>query len=447
MKATLASPGRNWFGQPPGLTILFLTETWERFSYYGMSALLIYYMSKQLQFSQADASMIFGLYTGGVYLTPILGGYIADRWMGQRRAVLLGGTLMAIGHFALAWEAQFYTGLLLICLGNGLFLPSLPSQIGDLYGDDDPRRGGAYNVYYVGVNLGGLLAPLVCGTLGEVYGWHWGFGAAGTGMCLGLAIYVLGQRYLPAPRAPSASVRVEEQQPRGKIRLAALLPLLGVGLAVMLFRSAYAQSGNTVALWVDQSVDLRLLGWQLPATWVQALDPLFVFLFTPFLVAHWRRQAQRGREPTQLGKMAMGAAGVALAYLLLAAVAAASSAGDGPVSVAWVLAFFVIYTLAELFILPVGLSLFARLAPPGLGATLIAAWFLAAFAGNLLSGLVGRLWLPLGPAGFFSLLAGLAGAAALALGGLCWRWLPVSPSHKPPASACVPRRPGRPARP
>ena len=191
---------------------------------------------------------------------------------------------MALGHFALAWESQFYTGLTLICLGNGLFLPNLPSQIGDLYAEGDPRKGGAYNVYYVGVNLGGLLAPLVCGTLGEVYGWHWGFGAAGVGMCLGLAVYVLGQRHLPSSRA-TMKPRVTAEVSELPLKASAFVPLLLVGLAVMLFRSAYAQSGNTVALWVARSVDLQLLGWQVPATWAQALNPLGVFLFTPLLLA------------------------------------------------------------------------------------------------------------------------------------------------------------------
>lgn len=410
MNPTPAS-ARNWFGQPPGLTVLFLTETWERFSFYGMSALLIYYMTKQLQFAQADASLIFGLYSGGVFLTPILGGYIADRWLGKRRAILIGGCLMALGHFALAWESQFYLGLALICLGNGLFLPNLPSQIGDLYGDDDPRRGGAYNVYYVGVNLGGLLAPLVCGTLGELYGWHWGFGAAGIGMCLGLAVYVLGRKHLPAERKPAPVIN---GAPRRSLKTSAFVPLLIVGLLVMLFRSSYAQSGNTVALWVDAAVDLQLAGFKIPATWVQSLNPLFVFLFTPLLIARWKLAAQRGREPQALSKMALGAAGVALSYLLLALVAG----GGTGVSIAWVLFFFVVYTLAELYILPVGLGLFARMAPVGMGATVIAAWFLAAFGGNLLSGVVARWWQPLGPAGFFVLLAVMAGVAALGLAAL-----------------------------
>ena len=413
--------GRNWFGQPPGLTVLFLTETWERFSFYGMSALLIYYMTKQLQFSQADASLIFGLYSGGVFFTPIAGGYIADRWLGKRRAIVIGGTLMALGHFALAWQAQFYTGLALICVGNGLFLPNLASQIGDLYAEDDPRRGGAYNVYYVGVNLGGMVAPLVCGTLGEVYGWHWGFGAAGVGMCLGLAVYLLGQRHLPAPRAvvkAEVEALVAPEASAVPLKTSAFLPLLLVGLAVMLFRSAYAQSGNTVALWVDRSVDLQLFGLRVPATWIQSLNPLCVFLFTPLLIGHWRRAALRGREPESLSKMTLGAVGVALAYLLLAGVARWAGQGGSQVPVAWVLVFFAFYTLAELYILPVGLGLFASMAPRGMGATVIAAWFLAAFAGNLLSGLVGRLWEPLGPAGFFALLAGLSAVAALGLAGL-----------------------------
>ena len=430
----------TWFGQPRGLTVLFLTEMWERFSFYGMSALLVYYMTKQLHFTQADASLIYGLYTGGVFLTPIAGGYLADRWLGRRLAIVMGGSLMAVGHFALSWEAMFYPSLVLIALGNGLFLPNLPSQVGDLYAEDDPRRGGAYNVYYVGVNLGGLLAPLACGTLGEVYGWHWGFGAAGVGMCVGLAIYLLGGRHLPVDRPRDTSARaanaaspdaagaagstgstsstppaesIDGDARRKPGAAAIVVPLLLVALAVMVFRSSYAHSGNTLALWADASVDLHAFGFAIPVTWVQSLNPLFVFLFTPLLIRAWRRAAVKGREPAPVRKMAIGAAGVAAAYLLLAAMAAMS---DGkPVSGLWLLVFFAVYTIGELYILPVGLGLFARLAPSGMGATVIAAWFLAAFAGNLLSGVVGRAWEWLGPAGFFVLLAALAAAASLAL--------------------------------
>ncbi len=397
------------FGQPRGLTVLFLTEMWEKFSFFGMRALQVYYMTKQLHFSQADASLIYGLYAGGVYLTPIFGGMVSDRWLGRRRAILIGGALMAAGHFAMAFEPLFFTALTLIALGNGLFLPNLPSQVGDLYAHDDPRRGGAYNVYYVGVNLGALLAPLVCGTLGELYGWHVGFGAAGVGMCLGLAIYALNGRWLP-PDAPRAeSLAASAQRDHG----ASVLPLLGVALAVIVFRSAYEQSGNTLAIWADTQADRQLLGLTIPVTWMQSLNPLFVFLFTPLVVAGWRRAAARGREPSAIVKMALGASGVALSYAMLAAVA--QQAGATPVHAGWLLSFFALYTLGELYILPVGLGLFARLAPPGMGATVIAAWFLASFGGNLLSGVVGRVYEAMGAPAFFALLAGIATAAALAL--------------------------------
>src|SRR5580698_11571643 len=193
----MSASQQTWFGQPRGLTILFLTEMWEQFSYYGMRALLVYYMTKQLLIGQEKASLIYGVYAGMTYFTPILGGLIADRWLGKRRAVIIGGSVMAAGHFMMAFEPSFYFALATIAIGNGLFLPSLPSQIDGLYRPDDPRRSWAYNVYYVGINLGGFLAPLICGTLGEFYGWHWGFAAAGVGMVAGLVIYVAGGKHLP----------------------------------------------------------------------------------------------------------------------------------------------------------------------------------------------------------------------------------------------------------
>ena len=301
-------------------------------------------------------------------------------------------------------------GVLDLEKGETLFLPNLPSQVGDLYDEKDPRRGGSYNVYYVGVNLGALLAPLVCGALGEVYGWHVGFGAAGIGMCVGLAIYMLGARHLPPDRP------LPDERPTGTpVRLSAgsFLPLLLVALAVVVFRSGYEQSGNTLAVWAETGVDRTLGGSVVPVTWMQSLNPLFVFLFTPFVIAGWRRAAERGREPASLTKMSLGAAGVALSYLMLALLAATH--GSAPVSMLWVVAFFVVYTLAELYILPVGLGLFARLAPKGMGATIIAAWFLASFGGNLLSGVVGRHLESLGAAGFFVVLGVITGASAAAL--------------------------------
>ncbi|WP_242512238.1 peptide MFS transporter [Pseudolysobacter antarcticus] len=224
----------TWFGQPRGLTVLFLTNMWEFFSYYGMRTLLVYYMTKQLLFAQEKSSFIYGFYTAAAYFTPILGGAIADRWLGKRRAVIIGGSIMALGHFMMAFESLLYPALATIALGNGLFLPSLPSQINDLYSADDPRRGRAYNIYYVGLNIGGFMAPLICGTLGEIYGWHYGFAAAGIGMFGGLMIYLAGGRYLPVERERK-TLPVATHSAGGR-DLKIWLLLLGVGIAATVFR-------------------------------------------------------------------------------------------------------------------------------------------------------------------------------------------------------------------
>lgn len=410
MSEAKSLPEAAWFGQPRGLTILFLTEMWEKFSYFGMRALLVYYMTKSLLMGQAQASLIYGLYTAFVYFTPIIGGYVSDRWLGRRKAVILGGSIMALGHFMMAFEPLFFAALAFIAVGNGLFLPSLPSQIGALYKPADPRRLRAYNVYYVGVNLGAFMAPLICGTLGETLGWHYGFGAAGIGMLAGLAIYILGGRHLPQD-PPRAQVRADAVRAPGEMRR--LIPLLlGIGLCVVVFRGAYEQVGNTVALWADQGVDRRLGSLSIPMTWFQSLNPLLVFALTPVLLTWWTRRAAKGREASPLIKMAIGALGVASAFFMLAIVAALS--GTHPASWLWLVVFFVLLTAGELYILPVGLGLFARLAPAGMAATIVAAWFLAAFAGNLLAGALGAFWSAMQPAAFFVMMGGVGvGAAAL----------------------------------
>jgi POT family proton-dependent oligopeptide transporter len=405
---------QTWFGQPRGLTILFLTNMWELFSYYGMRTLLVYYMTKQLLFAQEKASFIYGTYTAMAYFTPIIGGVIADRYLGKRNAVVIGGTIMAFGHLLMTSEPMFYLALAIIALGNGLFLPSLPSQINDLYAADDPRRGRAYNVYYVGLNIGGFLAPLVCGTLGEIYGWHYGFGAAGIGMFLGLVIYILGRKYLPQ-EPPRVRAPVGAATPGGSAGHRVWWLLLGVGIAATIFRGAYEQVGNTLPLWIDGSVDRMWAGFSIPMTWFQSLNPLLVISMTPLLLLHWRRRAEAGHETSPALRMAIGALIVAAAYTLLAVVAGV--AGDARIGWMWLVAFFLILTSGELYILPTGLGLFAKLAPPRLGATTVASWFLAVFSGSLLAGLVGTLWSRIGHASFFLLLAALAVLAA----ALLWR--------------------------
>ena len=415
MMHTTTSRERNWFGHPPGLTILFLTEMWEMFSFFGMRALLVYYMTKHLDIQQEFASLIYGAYAAFVYFTPVFGGIVADRWLGKRKAVIIGGATMAAGHFMMAFEPLFYPALATIALGNGLFLPSLASQIEGLYRDGDPRSKSAYNVYYVGVNLGAFIAPLICGSLGEAYGWHWGFAAAGIGMLSSLVIYLCGQRHLPA-EATRTDARQTVRAPLDRSGWRRLGFLMGVAAIVVVFRGAYEQVGNTIALWADEGVNRHVTaGLSIPMTWFQSLDSLVVITATPLLLARWSHLAKRGIETPWLHKMAFGAALVGLSYLLLAGVSAWAASHGTRAHWTWLAGWFVLMTLGELYILPVGLGLFGRMAPEGFRATSIALWFFAGFFGNLLAGALGTLWTPLSHGWFFMLIGGVAGLAGLLL--------------------------------
>ncbi len=304
------------FGHPRGLTYLFTVEMWERFSYYGMRALLVLYMVKHLfQPHAADAvigfatlkavfeslfgplgvqplaSHVYGLYTGLVYLTPVLGGLIADRWLGQRRTVVLGAALMALGHFMMAYEPLFLFALFVLILGNGAFKPNISTQVGTLYAPGDPRRDRAFSIFYVGINLGAFLAPLVCGTLGEHYGWHYGFTAAGVGMTLGLVDLSFRVANAAAGRAHGAH-RGGRHAPVRPRRMAAIVALCVLFVPVTFFWATYEQAGNTIALWADGYTDRSVLGlFTIPVTWFQAFNPFMIFAFTPFIIALWSRQA------------------------------------------------------------------------------------------------------------------------------------------------------------
>lgn len=402
------------FGHPAGLAVLFLTQMWEQVSWYGMRSLLVYYLTKDLMLPQSRASVIYGAYAAAVFLTPLLGGLACDRFLGRTRSVLLGGLIMAIGHLLMTFKDLLFPALGLIALGTGLFVPSLPSQVAALYQPNDPRRLAAYNVYYVGVNLGAFLAPLVCGTLGERIGWQWGFGAAGLGMLVGLGIYIAGARYLPAEPERSATVdRSASTQDGLRERVTTLVQ---IALLVSLFRAAYEQVGNTVALWADVGINRHIGSFVIPRTWFQSLNPLIVFSAGPVLALLWTKQARTGRSSSSIRKMAAGASLVGCAYALLAVPAWTSEAHSSLAGWQWLVAFFVLFTLGELCILPVGLSLFGRLAPPHMAATTIACWFLTGFIGNLLAGAVGTLWSSLTHSTFFLCVAGLAfGAGGLLL--------------------------------
>ncbi|WP_372782915.1 peptide MFS transporter [Phenylobacterium sp.] len=430
---------RDWFGQPRGLSVLAFTEMWEVFSFFGMKTLLIYYMTKQLMMPQAQASLIYGGYSGLAYFTPLLGGLISDRWLGRRNAVIAGGLIMALGHFMLTFPALFYPALATVAAGAGLYLPSLPSQIAGLFAADDPRRASAYSVYYVGMNLGALLAPLVCGTLGELLGWHWGFGAAGVGMVIGVTVYCLGARHLPetATRSPPSPA----QRPvGGRDGLGSRFALIAVVAAVVvLFRAAYEQIGNTLALWLDNGVDRRAGDWTIPMTWFQSINPALIFLLTPLVMLAWTRQARAGREPSPLVKMSLGAGLLGLAYLVLAGVAAVAQGEGVRPGWIWFALFAVILTVGELFVMPVCLGLFGRLAPAGFAATAMAFWFMTGFGGNLLAGALGVLWSRLPPSAFFALMAAVAGLAA----GLLWLLDPAARAAERRAEAA--RGPAEPA--
>ncbi|MGD0232586.1 MAG: peptide MFS transporter [Syntrophorhabdales bacterium] len=394
-------------GHPAGLYYLFLTEMWERFSYYGMKALLVYYMTRHLLFSQAHASQVYGLYTGFVYFTPFFGGIVADRLLGQRRTVILGAVLMTIGHFTMAVERLFFPALLLLVLGNGAFKPNISTQLGGLYGSGDPRRDRAFSIFYLGINLGAFFSPLACGTLGEVYGWHYGFGAAGVGMITGLVIYLAGQRHLPDDYLKRAALGHVPDGLASRDDRRKVLALLGLMVFTMFFWAVYEQQGNTLALWAEIDTDRHILGWEMPASWFQAFNPAMIFFLTPVITDLWRWQAGRNKEPSSTAKMATGCIILGIAFLIMI-LAAHASLSQGRVTLWWLTACVFILTVGELFLSPVGLSLVTKLAPPRMASMLMGMWFLAMFAGNYMSGVLGTFWEKMPKEAFFLMLSLIA---------------------------------------
>ncbi|RME22515.1 MAG: MFS transporter [Deltaproteobacteria bacterium] len=441
-------------GHPPGLFFLFFTEMWERFSYYGMRGLLVLYMVNYLfvetrQARQGSeemipgdpgqvigletirsvlesifghleiqplASQLYGLYTGLVYLTPVLGGYIADRYLGQRKTVFVGGILMAIGHFLMASEAMFFFALLFLIFGNGFFKPNISTQVGGLYPEGDHRRDRAFSIFYVGINLGAFLSNLVCGTLAAVYGWHWGFGAAGVGMMAGLVIYTLGQRHLAADnvmqkKAEHRDVTEDKLTPEEWRRVIALCALCGLNIV---FWAVYEQQGNTMQLWADeQTIWPTIFGFTIPSTWFQSFNPFVIMLGTPLLLAFWKWQERRGKEPSSVAKMAIGSIILGLSFLIM--VWGAHVVGDGKGSMFWPLACTLMLTVGELYLSPVGLSLVTKVAPIRIVSLMMGVWFLSSFLGNYLSGLIGSLYGVLPRDGFFMLLTVLGVGTGLAM--------------------------------
>jgi POT family proton-dependent oligopeptide transporter len=441
-----AEPGEI-FGHPRGLTFLFTTEMWERFSYYGMRSLLVLYMTKYLLlpehsgdvrglltvksalegiFGPLDiqplSSQIWGFYTALVYFTPIFGGLLADRVIGQRRTVIIGAILMAIGHFMMAVEQLFLFALLALILGNGAFKPNISTQVGGLYAPGDPRRDRAYSIFYVGINVGAFLAPLVCGTLGEKAGWHYGFAAAGVGMCIGLAIYLYALPLLPPDELHRARAAHVERKPLDRDQWRAIIAILVLFVPATLFWATYEQMGNTTILWIDTNVDrsIDVFGWtaQIPTTWFLAFNPFMIFAFTPFVVTLWARQAARGTEPSTITKMALGCFGVTAANLVKAF--AAFHAGSGQASWLWVLGSIVIITVGELYLSPVGLSLVTKVAPARILSMMMGVWLATSFTGGFLAGWLGSFWSRMEKPHFFLMIAAISALAGVVI-FLC-RW-------------------------
>jgi POT family proton-dependent oligopeptide transporter len=435
---------KSLFGHPRGLTWLFTTEMWERFSYYGMRAILVLYLTNFLLLPGASAhvlgyesvkhvlelifnggrplgvqplsSVIYGNYTAFVYLTPLFGGMIADRWIGQRYTVIIGGITMAIAQFVLMVPQLFFIGLLLLIIGNGFFKPNISTQVGNLYKPGDARVDRAFSIFYVGINIGAAASPIICGSwLGETYGYSWGFFAAGVGMIVGLIIYLSALRTLPPDRIARVKSHTETKKPLTSDDWKAVIALILLCIPTSLFWATYEQQGNTINLWAQDFTDRRLIpgliDWQIPVETFQSFNPVMIFLFTPLVVYFWGRQSKRGKEPSTVMKMALGNVLLSLSFLIMAA--AAFTMGGGHASWLWLLGFFVVITFGELYLSPIGLALVARVAPTQILSMMMGLWFITSFTGNQLQGYIGSFFSTMDKTQFFLLCAGLGLLAAL----------------------------------
>jgi len=391
---------RGFFGHPAGLSTLFFTEMWERFSYYGMRALLLLYMVAPadkggLGFATERGASIYGWYTFGVYAMSIPGGYLADKFLGLYRAVLVGGIIIAIGHFCMAvtGTTPFFLGLGLIILGTGLLKPNVSSIVGTLYADDDPRRDAGFSLFYMGINLGAFIAPLVCGYLGQKINWHWGFAAAGFGMTLGLIQYVLGRKRLaPAairlakgeaePLAATEKVRTPlTKEEKKRLAVIGILFIFGV-----LFWGAFEQAGSSLNLFADRNTRLSILGWNFPSSWFQSEQPLFVIIFAPIFAWLWIRMGRS--EPSSPAKFCYGLLLVGLGFLVLVPAATISQSHGIRVSPLWLTMVYLLHTFGELCLSPVGLSMVTKLSPPRMVGLMMGVWFWTLAFGNKLGGFV-----------------------------------------------------------
>ncbi len=437
-----ADPSDKTFaGHPIGLVNLFFTEMWERFSYYGMRAILILYMVAAvgdggLGMPNEEAGKIYGFYTMSVYLGALPGGFIADRFLGARKAVLIGGIIIALGHFTIAFPSiqTFYAGMALIVLGTGLLKPNISSMLGMLYKEGDPRRDAGFSIFYMGINIGAMLAPLVCGYLAQGVefkhwlttigmsqhmSWHWGFGAAGVGMIIGLVHYVIQGKQLGTAGLtkrsqgagdPSAASQAKESmmltQEEWK-RIAAIGVLFVFNI---LFWAIYEQGGSSLNIFADKCTDTTIFGWQFPSSWLQTFQASFVIIFAPVFSWLWIKMGDK--QPSAPAKFAIGllmlGAGIAIM------VPAAGLAAQGKVSPMWLIAVYLLEVLGELCLSPVGLSTVTKLAPARFLGLTMGAWFFSTAFGNYLAGSLGGLFNEKDVSGMSNLFSAMAISAFVA---------------------------------
>jgi proton-dependent oligopeptide transporter, POT family len=433
-EATISRAGdASFLGHPKGLFYLAFTEAWERFSYYGMTALVVLYMVNQLLLpghveqiagfagfraaveslvgplsTQALASQIFGLYSGFVYFTPLLGGMIADRWIGQRNGVVIGALSMSAGHIAMTFDQSFLAALLLLVIGSGFLKGNISAQVGALYPrEDEARRTRGFIIFSTGINTGAVAGPLLCGLLAQVYGWHYGFGIAAIFMLLGLATYLYGYRYLPA--------RVERRKFEGT-RLTAtdrriVYALIAVMIITIFQSTALYQLFNVSPIWIQQHVALDVGVFRIPIPWYQSINSVFSIVGVPLLFWIWRHQALRRREPDDLAKIGTGAWIAAASNLIL--VAAIFASGGAPVQPIWPFLYSAGLGISFLYYWPTLLALVSRAAPAKVNATLMGLAFMSLFISNNLIGWIGGFYEKMRPAEFWAMHAAIAAGGGL----------------------------------
>ncbi len=387
---------------PKGLSILFFTEMWERFSFYGMRAILVLYLTREtlgdnpgLGWTSAEALVLYGWYTMLVYVMSIPGGIIADKWLGQKKTVFLGGMLIAAGQLTLAFNSMvsFYTGLILIISGVGCLKPNISTMVGGLYKQGDPRRDSGFTIFYIGINIGAATAPLLVGYIGEVYGWHYGFGLAGIGMLIGQVVYLWGQKhlkdvgnYIPAPKLEGTKTN----KPLTKIEKDRVIVLLISFLIVIVFWAAYEQAGGLMNIYTHDKINREVLGFEIPASLFQSVPAIFVIIFGTIVASFWSKRQQKGKESSSLFKMAIGTMVMGTGFLMMTGAAIESQSGAKAMLI-WLILSYLLQVIGELSISPVALSFITKLAPMKYASIMMGVYFAATGLGNKVAGLVGEL--------------------------------------------------------